>query len=100
MLNRRTIISTIFGMTTTPALRGKEGRAEGRNKFIMVVIRRDALSNSAVKALGDSLHENGFCGPIVAVHDEPEAIRIIDLSNLPEADLAEVKRLCEEAGKR
>lgn len=98
MLNRRKIISTIFGMTTTPALRGAEGSAPREpKKYIMIVVDHSQVSFRQQKILSEILHRDGFHGPVISVMRASEPIRAIDLSNLPEADLAEVRRLCAEA---
>lgn len=93
MINRRSIISTIFGMKTTPALSVEEEK----KKCIMVVVRRGAMARGQMKALAQSLDRHGFRGPIVTVSLASEPVKIIDLSGLIGADLAEVRRLCAEA---
>lgn len=105
MLNRRSIISSIFGMATTPALIAAHPKSSGatsqgtgeQKKYIMIVVDHHRVSRQSAARLGDCLRKDGFKATIISVYNAPEPIKVIDLSNLPEADLAEVRRLCEEA---
>lgn len=101
MLTRRKIIQTIFGMTTTPALIAPQPKGIGtgeQKKYIMIVMKHGSASKSSASQLLGCLRKEGFRASIIYVHDAPDPIRVIDLSNLPEADLAEVRRMCGEVG--
>ena len=100
MLNRRTILSSLFGATTTPALIAPQPKDNGtgeQRKCIMIVTDKNKVSRHGASKLAQVLARQGFQAAILSVCDAPEPVRVIDLSNLPEADLAEVRRLCAEA---
>ena len=102
MLNRRSILSTLFGATTTPALIATQPKSNGtgeQKKYILIVVDRTGISRNGAEKLSYSLSKHGFQAIVATVLNAPEPIRVIDLSNLPEADLEEVRRLCEEAGR-
>ena len=102
MLNRRSILSTIFGAATTAALIAPQPKSNGTGgqlKYIMIVTDRGKVSRHGAAKLAQVLARQGFQATILSVHDAPEPVRVIDLSNLPEADLEEVRRLCGEAGR-
>ncbi len=100
MLNRRSILSGIFGVSTTPALIAPQPKSDGsgeKRKYVLIVADGHMVSKTALKRLGEHLLMQGFSCSAICVNLAPEPIRVIDLSNLPEADLEEVRRLCERA---
>ena len=104
MLNRRTILSSLFGATTTPALIAPQPKSNGtgeQRRYIMIVADKNKVSRNGVARLAHALSKQGFQATILSVYDAPEPVRVIDLSNLPEADLvaAALNIIHEEARK-
>ena len=66
-------------------------------KTILIVCDRESLPLSTSMELSKALCERGFDPMFLSVVDAPEPVKVIDLANLPTAEIEEIRALCAKA---